>query len=80
MYAPYGVKRYGDKLLPLTKNGTTGITPPEAEKTINDISSRCLGCPYPRHGLSCFTDLDTCLRTEMAKIYSRSRRLGVIPI
>lgn len=27
----------------------------------------CTGCPYPRHGLSCFFQDGTCLRTEMKK-------------
>jgi hypothetical protein len=78
MYAPYGARTRGNAVLPpsLCVSGR----PPEAEKIECDRYPRCLGCPYPRHGLFCWSDENACLRTEMAAIYekSRGRRLGAI--
>ena len=31
-------------------------------------SERCVGCPYPRHGIVCWHPDGTCLRTRMNKI------------
>ena len=31
-------------------------------------SERCAGCPYPRHGIVCWHQDGTCLRTDMKKI------------
>ena len=31
-------------------------------------SERCAGCPYPRHGVVCWHQDGTCLRTDMNKI------------
>ena len=37
------------------------------------LSERCLGCPYPAHGFVCWHDEEHCVRTEMKKIYERSK-------
>ena len=38
----------------------------EPPKVYHDRSSKCLGCPYPRHGLMCWSKDDgSCLRTDM---------------
>jgi hypothetical protein len=74
MYALYGAKKCGGMLVPTSLCGSG--RPPEPEAVENDRSSRCLGCPYPRHGLFCWTDSETCLRTEMEEIYAKSRRSG----
>jgi|GEM_PF-2669298 len=42
------------------------------QKVFNDQSKFCLGCPYPRHGNSCYDSKDgSCLRMDMMKIEQR---------
>ena len=75
----YGAKIGGGGIrMPLSPHGSTRCQPPESEKIECDRYARCLGCPYPRHGLFCWTDENACLRTEMDAIYARGRRLGAI--
>ena len=74
MYAIYGKKKCGGAAVALVPGGCTGIHPPTPEKIISNRFPRCLGCPYPRHGLFCWTDSETCLRTEMAEIDRRRKR------
>lgn len=33
----------------------------------------CEGCPYPRHGLTCWFTDGTCLRTEMNRIMRKTK-------
>lgn len=81
MYATYGKRKYRGVMVALDPDAYGGIHPPTPEKVVSDRFSRCLGCPYPRHGLFCWTDSETCLRTEMAEIENRSRsRLEALPI
>ena len=43
--------------------------PAPPDKIYNDRSPRCLGCPYPRHGMMCRgKDDEECLRIEMQKL------------
>jgi hypothetical protein len=75
MYSPYGYKIGGGRArIPLPPFGNYNTIPPEPEAVESDRFERCDGCPYPRHGLFCWTDSETCLRTEMEEIYDRSRR------
>ena len=73
MHATHGTMKCGGMPVPLYPCGCTAIRPPEPDKAVSYKSSRCLGCPYPRHGLSCFTDLETCLRTDMKEIERRNQ-------
>ncbi len=76
MYAPYGTRKIGGMALPASF--CVSGRPPEPEKIECDRYPKCLGCPYPRHGLFCWSDSETCLRTEMEAIYARNRRLGAV--
>jgi hypothetical protein len=73
MYAPYGVKKIGGKKIPLSPGGCTAAEPPTPGKTVSLRFPRCRGCPYPRHGLVCWTDEENCLRADMDEIERRSR-------
>lgn len=53
---------------------------PEPAKVYSDRFERCAGCPYPRHGLFCRNDNETCLRTEVAELKSQQRRPEVVPV
>ncbi len=76
MYAPYGTRKIGGMALPASF--CVSGRPPEPEKIECDRYPKCLGCPYPRHGLFCWSDENACLRTEMEAIYARGRRLGAV--
>ena len=42
------------------------------DKTYNDRGVRCLGCPYPRHGMMCRgKDDEECLHIEMQKLEAK---------
>ena len=42
----------------------------------SEKSSRCLGCPYPHHGLVCGIDKDGgCLRSDMQELDAKHRML-----
>jgi hypothetical protein len=42
------------------------------EKAVSDRTPRCLGCPYPRHGLSCHSkDSESCLRADMQELEAK---------
>jgi hypothetical protein len=75
MCSPYGYRIGGGGIrMVLPYHGCYFSRPPEPEAVESDLFDRCLGCPYPRHGLFCWTDSETCLRTEMEEIYEKSRR------
>jgi len=49
----------------------TGL-PQVPPKVYHDRSARCLGCPYPRHGLMCHgKDDGSCLRTDMQELEAK---------
>lgn len=79
MYALYGSKKCGDMRIALSPCDSAGTRLHEFDTIIHDRFSRCRGCPYPRHGLFCWTDSETCLRTEMDEIYRR-RKLDAAPV
>ncbi len=37
-------------------------------------TEKCRGCPYPRVGFICWSKDGSCMKTDMDKISSRSRR------
>jgi len=46
---------------------------PEPSKVYHTRSPRCLGCPYPRHGLMCHSGDDgSCLRTDMQELDAKN--------
>lgn len=80
MHATYGSKKCGGKSVPLSPCGSVNAKPPEPDRIESDRFPRCRGCPYPRHGMFCWTDSESCLRTEMEGIYNRGRRMGAVAI
>ena len=68
MHEPYGLKRtHHHQLIPLQPTEGSIVFPfSQPPKVYHDRSSKCLGCPYPRHGLMCWSKDDgSCLRTDM---------------
>lgn len=45
----------------------------EPPKVYHDRSARCLGCPFPKHGLMCWSKDDgSCLRTDMQEMDAKN--------
>lgn len=41
----------------------------EPSPVYNDRSARCIGCPYPKHGYTCYSSADgRCIRTDMERV------------
>lgn len=80
MYSPYGKWKHGGMFIGLSPSDSAITKPPEPDRTESNRFPRCRGCPYPRHGLFCWTDSKTCLRTEMAEIERKNRGLEVAVI
>jgi hypothetical protein len=72
MYAPYGARKRGGMAVQIILSACIYNSPPEPGKVESSRFPLCSGCPYPRHGLFCWTDSETCLRTEMTEIEQKN--------
>ena len=73
MDASYGCRRQGSRKVPLPPYECYGH-PVIPEKVYNDVSPLCRGCPYPRHGMFCWSnDSVECLRTQMMALETQWR-------
>jgi len=70
----YGTRRNGGNKSPLAPfRGTTPRALPP-QKVYNNRSPLCIGCPYPRHGLSCWSKgNEKCLRADMQELEAKWR-------
>jgi hypothetical protein len=67
--ATYGWRRIGGARTPMPPPYGSYAHPIPPEKVYGDYSPRCIGCPYPRHGLMCQSKEEAgCLRTDMQKL------------
>ena len=74
MNATYGRRRVGHRKASLPPPYTSYAHPVPPEKVYGDYSPFCPGCPYPRHGLLCFSkDGGGCLRTDMLALEKKGR-------
>lgn len=73
MLGHYGRHRKTTTWFPLIPTGRALIPMPPPEKVYHDRSSRCIGCPYPAHGLMCHNNsLDgSCLRSDIQKLEAK---------
>lgn len=74
MSADYGRRRQNDKWIPQLKEDVLQTPLVSSQKVYGDFSKRCMGCPYPRHGVSCRNADGSCLRTDMQKIELSQRK------
>lgn len=44
-----------------------------APRPVCRMFDRCEGCPYPAHGFVCWGPDESCLRSEMEKIYTQKK-------
>ncbi len=66
MNATYGWRRHTAGRTPLPPPYTSYAHPTPPDKVYCDHSPRCIGCPYPRHGLACYGKGNGhCLREDM---------------
>ena len=71
MTATYGWRRQGANKIPLPPHESYAH-PVLPEKVYNDHSPVCIGCPYPRHGMTCYSkDDEDCLRAQMQKLEAK---------
>ena len=72
MSSTYGWRKLGGYRMPIVPPYTCYAHPIPPAKVYHDRSSKCLGCPYPRHGLMCHSNDDgSCLRTDMQELEAR---------
>ncbi len=72
MNAIYGWRGQGPRRVPLPPPEATYAPQPPPPKVYAEHSPRCIGCPYPRHGLSCQNrDDGSCLRTDMQELEAK---------
>ena len=76
MLQTYGRHRKTTSWFPLIP--TVRILPPlpPPEKVYHDREKKCLGCPYPAHGLMCHDNRPngSCLRIDMQELDARHRK------
>jgi len=69
MNTTHGYRKVSGMRIALPQLQACNQRPAPPDKTYNDRGVRCLGCPYPRHGMMCRgKDDEECLRIEMQKL------------
>ena len=64
-----GTRRFGGMRIPIRCASGHLPRPTPPGKIYSTRSLRCLGCPYPRHGLICWSkSSENCLRSEMQEL------------
>jgi len=59
--------------LPPVQPYSVNRLPQAPPKVYHDRSVKCLGCPYPKHGLICHGGDDgSCLRTDMQELDAKN--------
>ena len=71
MIGIYGSRGSGSSKIALPSyRATAYVALPQ--KVYNDRSPLCINCPYPRHGLACWSkDNDKCLRADMQELEAK---------